>query len=307
MKPCVRMIAVDIDGTLLPSFGTTISERNRAALRAAESAGILVVIATGRRHTYAQPVVDPVGLRPVNIMLSSNGTVVRDFAGSLIERTLLRADTAKRLCSALRPYGQTMVFTFDREGPAGLVVENLAALHERVAKWVESNRPYLLEINPLERAFDGGDEPIQGMMCGPVSLVRQAEIALSSSDLSGQLEFHRTEYPDRDLGILDLLPPGCSKGTALARIAKAHGIRAEEVMAIGDNLNDVDMLDYAGFPYLMTNAGPEMLDMAKAHGWSLTEGTNDEHGVALAIEAILNPGPSVQVGAELADAAKVGW
>jgi hydroxymethylpyrimidine pyrophosphatase-like HAD family hydrolase len=304
----VRMIAVDIDGTLIPSFSTTISERNRAALRAAEAAGVLVVIATGRRQTYAQPVVDQVGLGPRNIMLSSNGTVVRDFAGNLIERTLLSGKTAKLLCAALRPFGQTMVFTFDREGAAGLVVENLQALHSQIAKWVEANRPYLLEVQPLERAFDSGEEPIQGMLCGPVELVREAERSLAASDLGRELEFHRTEYPNRDLGILDLLPPGCSKGTALARIAEAHGIRAEEVMAI----------DYAGHPRLMTNASPEMLAMAEARGWVLTESSNDEDGVAMAIEAALGLdgiAPNLEseavtvaeMDAAMEDTAKAAW
>jgi Cof subfamily protein (haloacid dehalogenase superfamily) len=318
MASRIRMIAVDIDGTLLPTFGATISEPNRAALRAAEAAGVLIVIATGRRQTYAQHLVDAIGLGPRNIMLTSNGTVVRDFSGRLIERTLLKAATAQRLCSALRPYGQTMVFTFDREGPAGLVVENLAALHEQVAKWAEANRPYLLEVQPLELAFADGDEPIQGMLCGPVELVRRAESALAASDLSSELEFHRTEYPERDLGILDLLPPGCSKGVALAHIAEAHGIPASEVMAIGDNLNDVDMLDYAGHPWLMTNASPEMLAMADAHGWRLTAASNDENGVALAIDDAIARHPilpntenealtEAEMDAALEDVAKASW
>lgn len=316
MTSRVRMIAIDIDGTLLPSTGTSISERTCAALCAAEAAGILIVIATGRRQTYAQPVVDQVGLGPKNIMLSSNGTVVRDFAGNLIERTLLKASTAQRLCGALRPYGQTMVFTFDREGPAGLVVENLAALHEQVAKWVDANRPYLQEIQPLELAFADGDEPIQGMMCGSVELVREAEAALSMSELSRELEFHRTEYPSRDLGILDLLPPGCSKGVALARIAEAHRIAPAEVMAIGDNLNDTDMLDYAGHPRLMTNSSPEMLAMAEARGWVLTTASNDDHGVAKTIEALLSgvapnteneATTEAEMDAALEDVAKASW
>ena len=307
MKPPIRMIAIDIDGTLLPSTSAIVSEKNRAALRAAEAAGLIIVIATGRRQTYAQPVIDPVKLGPGNIMLTSNGTVVRDFAGRLIERTLLAAETARQLCGALRPFGQTMVFTFDREGPAGLVVENLAALHQQVARWVESNRPYLLEVNPLEKAFEDGEEPIQGMLCGSVALVRQAEAALSEGILHNQLAFHRTEYPQRDLGILDLLPPGCSKGTSLSRIAQAHGIQPEEVMAIGDNLNDVDMLDYAGHPRLMTNASPDMLAMADARGWVLTEASNDDHGVALAIESALRQAAIPVAETALTSAAKGGW
>jgi hydroxymethylpyrimidine pyrophosphatase-like HAD family hydrolase len=291
MSSRVRLIAVDIDGTLLPSFGTVIGERNCAALRAAEAAGTLVVIATGRRQAYAQPVIDQVGLSGKSIMLTSNGTVVRTFAGELIERTLMQAATARQLCGALRPFGESMVFTFDGQGteddPDGLVVEDIAALREQIGKWVDVNLPYLREVKPLERAFARGERPIQGMLCGPVDLVREAEASLAASAISSQLEFHRTEYATRNLGILDLLPPGCSKGIALARIAAAHGIEPEETMAIGDNLNDMDMLDYAGHPRLMKNASEEMLAMAQARGWMLTEGTNDEHGVALAIEAAL--------------------
>ncbi len=284
------MLAIDIDGTLLPSSTATISERNRTALLAAEAAGILIVIATGRRQTYAQPVVDQVGLGTRNVMLSSNGAVVRSFSGHLIERTLMAAETARSLCGSLRPFGQTMVFTFDHEDANrsdGLVVENLAVLEQLVGKWVEANRPYLAEIAPLERAFDDGRQPIQGMLCGPVELVRDAEASLAASPLSRELEFHRTEYAKRDLSILDLMPPGCSKGTSLARLAAAHGIVPEEVMAIGDNLNDTDMLDYAGHPRLMLNASDEMMTMATTRGWLLTEFTNDEDGVAVAIEAAL--------------------
>lgn len=285
------MIAIDIDGTLLPSNGGTISPRNCEALRAAEAAGILIVIATGRRQTYAQPVVDPIGLGERNVILSSNGSVVRTFGGLLLERTLLPADTARQLCGALRPFGQTMVFTFDhddeRGGKGGLVVEDLAALHQQVGKWVEANRPYLREVQPLEDAFGKGEQPIQGMLCGAVALVREAEKALAASPLSQKVEFHRTEYVDRDLGILDLLPPGCSKGTSLSRLAALHDIAPGGVMAIGDNLNDIDMLDYAGHPYLMANASAELRTMAGLRGWNLTTASNDQDGVAIAIENAL--------------------
>ncbi len=286
MPPSVRLIAIDIDGTLLPSSGTTISERNCQALRAAHAAGIHVVIATGRRHAYALPIVEQAGLPSDSIMLSSNGTVVRSFAGDLLDRTLLSTATARALCGVLRTYGETVVFTFDRDGEESLVVENLAAVHQQIARWVESNRTHIREITPLERAFDNGDQPIQGMMCGPIAVARAAETALLATPLGQAVAMHRTEYPDRDLGILDLLPPGCSKGVALDLLAQSYGLGAHEVMAIGDNFNDVEMLDYAGFPVLMGNSSPDMMAMAEARGWQIAR-TNDQDGVALVIEAAL--------------------
>ncbi len=277
-----RLIAIDIDGTLLPSSGLRISPRNQEALRRAQAEGIHLVVATGRRQAYALPVLELAGLSPETVMISSNGTVTRTFTGRRIDRWLLPVATAKALCSELRKFGGTTVFTFDYEGPGELVVDSLEALEQKVDQWVEQNRPYIRQIKPLELAFDEGHAPIQGMVCGTVNQMREAEERLATSDFAGLIETHRTEYPARDLGILDILPPGCSKGSAIARLASSLGIRREEVMAIGDNYNDVEMLNYAGQPVLMGNAPEELRIMAKNCGWSITA-TNDQDGVALSI------------------------
>jgi Cof subfamily protein (haloacid dehalogenase superfamily) len=285
MPSRIRLAAVDIDGTLLPSSSTAISERNRHALREAQAAGLHIVIATGRRHQYAEPVLEQVGLSPRTVMISSNGSVVRYFDGELIERNLLSEETARALCGALRPFGQTMVFTFDRTGGPSLVVESMASLHRRIALWVEANRHDMIEIAPLERAFDRHEGPIQGMLCGDIPQVREAEQALKAMQAAGRITMHRTEYPDRDLGILDLLPPNCSKGTALAGYARSLGFDRVAVMAIGDNFNDQDMLEYAGQPVVMANASAEMLALAAEHRWAMTR-SNDEDGVAEVLEPI---------------------
>lgn len=288
MPSRIRLVAVDIDGTLLPSSSTTISERNRAALRDAQAAGMHIAIATGRRHQFAEPVLAQVELSPRTVMISSNGSVVRYFDGELIRRSLLPVETAQTLCGALRPFGQTTVFTFDRTHGPSLVVESMASLHSRIALWVEANRQDILEVVPLERAFDHHQGPIQGMLCGNIPQVRAAAQALTEMERSGRIAMHRTEYPERDLGILDLLPPNCSKGTALADYARALGLDRSEVAAIGDNFNDLDMLEYAGQAVVMANASPEILAMAAERGWFLTR-SNNEDGVAEALESLLHP------------------
>ena len=286
MPSRIRLIAVDIDGTLLPTSSTTISERNRRALRDAQAAGLHIAIATGRRHRYAEPVLEQVGLSSRTVLISSNGSVVRHFDGELIERNLLSEQTARALCGALRPFGQTMVFTFDRTHEPSLVVESMASLHSRIALWVEANRHDILEIRPLEHAFDQHEEPIQGMLCGDIPGMRVAEQALAGMKRAGQITTHRTEYPDRDLGILDLLPPNCSKGAALADYAHSLGLDRDEVMAVGDNFNDQDMLEYAGQAVVMANASTEMLVLAAKHGWATTR-SNDDDGVAEVLEPLL--------------------
>jgi Cof subfamily protein (haloacid dehalogenase superfamily) len=281
----IRLIAIDIDGTLMSSTGPRISPRNCAALRAAEAAGIEIVIATGRRQAYAMPLIAQVGLDENSVMISSNGAVVRGFDGQLLDRRFLPVETARQLCVALRGYG-TMVFTFDREGTGALVIESLQQLHARIDRWVEANRPYLVEVQPLERAFDAGEEPIQGMVCGTVAEMLAAQRQLLLSDVGGQIAMHRTEYAARNLSILDLLPPGCSKGAALDSLARIRGLERNQIMAIGDNLNDLEMLEYAGRSVVMANAGEEVLSLAMRRGWEITASNNDD-GVALAVEEVV--------------------
>ena len=286
MPSRIRLIAIDIDGTLLPNASTTISPRNRAALREAQAAGLHVVIATGRRHQYAGSVLRQVGLSPQTVLISSNGSVVRHFDGKLIQQNLLSAANARALCPALRPFGQTMVFTFDRESAPSLAVESMASLHLRVGAWVEANRNDIIEIAPLERAFDHNEGPIQGMLCGEIAQVRDAQRALEGTDLAAHIAMHRTEYAERDLGILDILPQHCSKGRALADYADLLGLQAAEVMAIGDNFNDLAMLEYAGQAVLMGNAGEELLVLASRRGWAVTL-SNDDDGVAETLEPLI--------------------
>ena len=95
----------------------------------------------------------------------------------------------------------------------------------------------------------------------------QAEQALKSSEWAASCECIRTEYPARDLSIVYLLPPGVSKGCPLERLASRLGIDRKETMAIGDNWNDVDMLEWAGQGVMMGNAAQELRTMAKMRGW----------------------------------------
>jgi Cof subfamily protein (haloacid dehalogenase superfamily) len=285
MDARVRMIAIDIDGTLMPSSGLAMSAPTRSALRQAEAAGVEIVIATGRRQGYAMPLLSPLGLRRQTVLIGSNGSVTRSFAGELIDRSLLAVETSRALCGELRGAG-AVVFTFDREGPGDLVIESLEQVNARIHAWVESNRDHIVVVNPLERAFDSGEAPVQGMVAGTVEAMRAADEKLNDGRFEGLIETHRTEYASRDLSILDVLPPGCSKGSALRRLAERRGLRRDEVMAIGDNWNDLEMLEYAGHPVMMANAPEELLTLARERNWTVTA-TNDEDGAAKAVLTVL--------------------
>lgn len=285
MHPPVRLVAIDMDGTLLATFAQKVSERTARALRAAQAAGITVAIATGRRVAYTAPLLAGLELRPDMPLIASNGAVTRCLDGTPIDHCHLDGAIARRLCGLLRGFG-TLVFTFDRVGGGELVLEDLAQAHERIALWVDANREAIEVVVPLEKAFDGGEDPIQGMVCGGVDRMRAAEKALQASDLHARCESVRTEYPARNLSILDLMPPGVTKGWALSRLAGRLGIDRKETMAIGDNWNDLDMLEWVAQPVLMGNASLELRSLARTRGWKQAP-PNDQEGVAVILERLL--------------------
>jgi hydroxymethylpyrimidine pyrophosphatase-like HAD family hydrolase len=299
----MRIIAVDLDGTLIGTDGR-VSVRNIAALKAAERAGVEIVVATGRRHCYAMKVLRELGLRDEDALISSNGTVIRTIGARLLERTLLHVDTARWLCGHVEEFRNALVMTFDRVGPDGedargaLVVERMEELTASIGRWMVANEPYIAHVDPIEGALEG-EAPIQMMLCGTVERMRRAEarllehpgvsaVGVTTRIWGGgdEVALHRTEYPERDLSIVDILPAGCSKGAALLRLAKDRGVRAEDVMAIGDNWNDLSMLEVAGRAVLMGNAPADLMEVARERGWVMGR-RHDEDGVAEAIEAAL--------------------
>ncbi len=174
--------------------------------------------------------------------------------------------------------GQT-VLTFDSEGSGTIVIERLSDLEASIQRWLDKNREYIQFVVPIEDSLT--TDPVQAMFCGPVAHMQQALAVLAGCGLP--ITVLRTEYPGRDLSIVDVLNTGCSKGHALERWANYRAITREQVMAIGDNYNDIEMLAFAGQPFIMGNASQELRD----HGWRLTR-SNAESGVAAAIELVLD-------------------
>jgi len=125
---------------------------------------------------------------------------------------------------------------------------------------------------------------------GPLSKMRDAEKALRGSQWIMRCECVRTEYPARDVSILDLLPRGVNKGWALSQLAKRLGVDRRETMAIGDNWNDVAMFEWAAQAIVMGNAAQELRTLAKTSGWKQAR-PNDQDGVAVVLEAALKKLP----------------
>jgi len=273
----IRLIAIDIDGTLLGT-NVKLSEENRAALQRAHEAGIEIVLGTGRRHHFALPIAQSLGFDLW--LISSNGAVTRSLQGELFHQDLLPMEVALKISRLMEAYHEYMVITFDREGEGAIVCESHQRLYGVIQRWMEKNSPYIQYLSPIEKALV--TNPIQAMFCGPIPVARIMLERLESCDFRPQFTLLRTQYDHRDLCIIDLLNAGCSKGHALERWANYRGIDRSEVMAIGDNYNDIEMLTFAGYPVIMQNASEDL----KQSGWTVTLHC-DEHGVAAAIDQAL--------------------
>jgi len=277
VTPPIRLIAIDIDGTLLDSQ-FKIPAANISALKRAHDLGVEIVLVTGRRHSFALPIAEMLGFNLS--LISSNGAVTRSLQGELFHRDLLPADTARRLIRHMEPFRSHAVVTFDIETKGALVLERVDKLHQSISRWIEKNAPFIEYRVPLEDCLT--TDPVQAMYCGTIPRMREAENHLKSAGLEGKITVLKTEYPHRDLCMFDVLNYACSKGHAVERWAAHRQISRDQIMAIGDNYNDREMLEYAGVPVVMGNASEEL----KQLGWTVTL-SNDEGGVAAAVEQVL--------------------
>ncbi len=279
----IRLLATDIDGTLLnPQF--QISEGDLAALRRAHGAGIEIVLVTGRRHTFALPIAKQLGFDLW--LISSNGAVTRSLSGETFHRDLMPRETCRHLVSAMQEFRGNTVLTFDKETKGAIVLEHLDELTASIRRWLEKNMEYIEFVVPIERALVA--DPVQAMFCGTVARMAEALRALEGIGMHDEITVLRTEYPARDLSMIDVLNTGCSKGHALERWATYRGFKRDEVMAVGDNHNDIEMLEFAGHPVIMGNACEEL----RARGWTITR-ANHECGVAAAVDLALGQLPTV--------------
>jgi len=236
------------------------------------------VLVTGRRHTFALPIAKQLGFDLW--LISSNGAVTRSLSGETFHRDMMPAETCRRLCGAMQLFRGNTVLTFDRETKGAIVLERMDELGASIRRWLEKNMECIEFVVPIEKALV--TNPVQAMFCGTMVRMNTALTALEQAGMDGMVTVLRTEYPERDLSMIDVLNAGCSKGHALERWAAYRGYRREEVMAVGDNHNDVEMLEFAGHPVIMGNACEEL----RTRGWQVTGG-NHECGLAAAVELAL--------------------
>jgi len=271
----IRLIALDIDGTLLDGR-SQLPEINRQAIVNAAARGIEIALVTGRRYDFAMPIARQIPC-PLT-MIVNNGAMVKSSDGvtRLVHR--LPRDVARRVIEATPQFRDMTSICFDRPRENQLIFERIDWEDPLRGGYFERNREFIAEVSPILDCLT--EDPIQVMFTCPVSTARELEAVLARLPFAQEYSLAVTLYEDRDFGLVDVITPGCSKGATLAEWVRQRGWSRQHVMAIGDNLNDREMLEYAGLPIVMANSVPEL----KSLGWRETL-TNDEGGVAAAIEA----------------------
>jgi Cof subfamily protein (haloacid dehalogenase superfamily) len=269
----IRLLAIDIDGTLLDSRGR-IPDENRRAIAAALERGIEVALVTGRAFHFARPVAERLGL-PV-LFISSNGAIVKRADGTSVARRLLPAGVAREVLGDTIEHRSEVAVIFDRPLDRQVVGGGMDWQHpSRVGYWAR-NTTIIDEVIPLEDCLD--EDPIQVMFNGTVTRMRPL-VGQLQARAAGRYHVTVTEYEERDFTLVDVLAHGVSKGTTLAGWCASQGWTRDEVLAAGDNYNDREMLEFAGVPVVMGNAVPELLSA----GFHVTA-SNDDAGLARAIE-----------------------
>lgn len=291
----IRLIALDLDGTLLDSRGN-LPERNRRAIESARERGVRIALVTGRRFRDARPLALELGLDvPV---IAHNGALTK-HARTLetVAALLLPREAALTVARAGRARGADALLSDDHRGAGLLVYDRLSAGNVALAKYVAwARRIHGPEADEAVRVVPSLEEyldhdPVHITFSGTCEEMCALSEALAE-ELGASVKRLMTLYPKMNFALLDVLHPLASKGAGVAAAAAEQGLTREEVMAVGDNLNDLEMLEYAGTGVLMGNAEQSLLARPDFHRTA----TNDEGGVAEAIERFVlaeQKGPGV--------------
>jgi 5-amino-6-(5-phospho-D-ribitylamino)uracil phosphatase len=283
----IKLLALDLDGTTLNSHGI-VPDANREAIRAAEERGVLVTIATGRRFRDAQPV--GIDLELNAPLITHNGGLLK-YADSMetVAFSLLSNETSREIVTVGKNLGGDALVSTDPHGRGTLLYDRVSEDNKPLQKYIkwattlhgdEAERS-VAHVPALEDVVHE-HEVVHISFSGTCRTMYELETRLRA-ELGETVTILTTVYSRLDFTLIDILPPDASKGIGVAKLADINAIIPEEVMTIGDNFNDLEMLAFAGTAVVMGNADPGLLERGEFY----TTLSNDEGGVAAAIERFI--------------------
>jgi Cof subfamily protein (haloacid dehalogenase superfamily) len=270
----IKLVALDIDGTLLDSQGQLPIE-NAKAIEEVLRRGVKIILVTGRRSGTALKVASSLNLN--SPLIVHNGALIKAPHNSVrIRAQFIRPEIAMQILLRTENYREYLVLHRDKNANGQQVVHPSCRHNALMQRYLAHFPDGVLESQSLTEVLD--EDLIQVMFGGHLPAVQEIEEHLVLSGLHHGVSLTKTYYPEKGLGIIDLLDKGCSKGVALRFLANYYGLMPGEILAIGDNHNDLEMLEFAGTGVIMGNSVEDL----KNRGFQVTA-SNNENGVALAL------------------------
>jgi Cof subfamily protein (haloacid dehalogenase superfamily) len=269
-----RLLAIDLDGTLLNSE-RTVPEANRRALERTQQQGVKLAVVTGRRLPATRPSLGGLNLE-MTMVLNGGALISESLDGPIVKRNLMPLALGKEVLGLARRVGVAPVVHDGPNGEGRLLIQSGTPVSRSLELYLDKTTPPPEWVPDLAAVLSR--DPVQIMFAGTVQEIRATASKLKDA-LGARVSVARTEYEISDFALLDVLAPGADKAEALRFLAATEGVASDQIMAIGDNWNDLGMLEAAGFAVVMANAAPEL----RARGFAVT-GSNDEGGVAQAID-----------------------
>jgi len=273
------MIAIDLDGTLL-SPSSQVTPRTKAAIHRALGAGLLICFATGRNFTECKTVLD--AIEHYDSAVFVGGAMVMDTRQRVtLHRKLMNPELARELCAF-----------FESRGEAALALQDTAAagvdylitggieLHRTTEQWLRITNVSIRRVSDLSR--HSHEHTIRVGMVGPAEIARPIHAKLEEV-FGDRIMSHC--FLGGDVSVLEVFDPSVSKWQGILHVARRHHVKPEEIIAIGDGVNDVTMVSNAGLGVAMGNSHADLLKCA-----ARVIGRNSDEGLAVFLEELLDTG-----------------
>jgi Cof subfamily protein (haloacid dehalogenase superfamily) len=272
------MIAIDLDGTLLSPQGT-VTERAKAAVHRCLRAGLLVCFATGRNYTESRAVLDAVEHYDTAVFVG--GAMVVDTKHRVtLHRMLMEPALAAELCHILEERGHAALALQDTNlAGVDYLVSDGIEMNLSMRQWLEFTQATVRRMRDLGR---GGHEFTVrvGIVASPEDIDQVREVL--DTRFAGRLFYHSIFVPAQKVQVLETFDPSVNKWEGVLHVARRHAIHPGQIIAIGDDVNDLHMIENAGLGVAMGNARPEVQAKAKR-----VIGSNREEGLARFLEELV--------------------
>lgn len=273
-----RMIAIDLDGTLLSPLGE-VTARAKEAVQKCLAAGFLVCFATGRNWTESQAILDTVEHWPTAVFVGG-AMVIDTHQRVTLHRTMMHPALAREVCAFLESHGHAVLALQDT-GTAGVDYLMSGGLppNDATRQWLAVTSAKLRKVDRLGEY--GHEHTIRVGICAApsdIGAVRQSLLQTFGDRIIAQ----NLMVPAYGVEVLEVFDPAVNKWEGVLHVARLHGVDPEQIVAIGDDVNDIPMLQHAGLGVAMGNARPEVKAVAKR-----TIGANADEGLAAFLEELI--------------------